>query len=664
MANWYCDPSLPIAGTYNAAPVAAGTVPTKPDDGDGKASGTAVMASGTITIGTNLNSGDTVSFNGKTFTAGTDFTIGGSASVTATNIAAAINALASTSTWTVGNGYQFRDLFNACVSGAVVTVYTRIGSADWNAVAITTSSGGRATTSGFSGGASGAFGWLLNTASITWPSGAKAKGTFGVLVAEPVGYIIANGDKVDIRSGNGTIGTTLAFAASAGYVVSFLKRGTASLPVVFVIDDGSIWATDSGDNAQLAITFDIGTAYESVTFGWTTAPSSATDGGVHIKGKINGDGSRNLAIKYKAATGYSIGTPVLSLQAYVTLENVETFDGATTNNYGNPFSFTVRSYSLRRPRFINHKHSFYLPWNYLFTVSPAYETWGFEWIGGELQAIGLVSAPANALFYSNYSTAVVVDFKGTKFTGFPPGCLLWKYDTNQVPARVAITLADCQGAENWQTLHGACFMRTTGANVNADNKISLTGIAGNGYVQDTVPVHASWLIGLGFPYLNGLAENNQPASIRIELSTSDSYVPSSGITIFDTLVFSDHSSDAAKTLTAQVAIDENLSYDTATMAMHVMYQDAATGASKYVTTLVDRPLSAALTSSTDTWYPESSGRPFYTEGVAKYYNKFKLSLTTPTSVKQHSMMRVWLTAHKPITATARYIFVDPYITVA
>ena len=56
MANWYCDPSLPIAGSYNAAPVAGGTVPTKPDDGDGKASGVAVKATGTITIGTNLNS--------------------------------------------------------------------------------------------------------------------------------------------------------------------------------------------------------------------------------------------------------------------------------------------------------------------------------------------------------------------------------------------------------------------------------------------------------------------------------------------------------------------------------------------------------------------------------------------------------------------------------
>lgn len=661
MANWYCDPSLPIAGSYNAAPVAGGTVPTKPDDGDGKASGVAVKATGTITIGTNLNSGDTVSFNGKTFTAGTDFTIGASAAATATNLAAAINALSATGTWTVGNGYQFRDLFNACVSSNVVTVHTRIGSDDWNAVTITTSSGGRATVSGFSGGASGAFGWFINTASITWPSGAKAAMTHGVAVAEPVGYVIANGDAVFVRPK-----ATLDFGSVTTNCV-LKKRGTSTLPVLFEMDDGTIWTADAGLNSVLDLKFNVTASYTVIDFGFSTAVSTVTDGGVTIRAKQYSNGTRNMRVRFKDAGGAvtnGIGFSI-RLAPYCEFESVEFSDGTTANAAPEPgFFYRVVAYDRRAPKLYNCKHTAVVGWgNTGLFAALSYDSVQMLWQGGEFAWSGMAAAPTINMVNAANPDVVAVKIIGAQFNGLQSGAKIVN-STNYGLER-SFELIDCDGAENFSTLHTAAFCRTvTGVNLYRKHQVLMSGIRGNGYVLDSVVGHASWLPGLGYPYLNGLVEEDQPASVRFEPTTNTSIITTSGLPIFDTLVFNADDTAAAKTLTSHVAIDEAMTLDSSQLAMHVEYTDNATGKVKTATTLVPKALAAALTTDTATWYPEDNGRPYYTEGVAKYYNKRKFAVTTPTSVKPNSMLRVWLSIHVANAAVGRYIFIDPYIEVA
>lgn len=660
MTTWYCDPSLPIAASYNAAPVAGGTIPTKPDDGDGKASGVAAKASGTITIGTNLNSGDTISFNGKTFTAGTDFTIGANAGATAVNIAAAINALAATSTWTVGNGTQFRDLFNACVSGSVVTVHTRIGSADWNAITITTSSGGRATVSGFSGGASGAFGWFINTTSITWPSGAKAAMTHGVAVAEPVGYVIANGDTVLVRPN-----ATLNFGAVTTNCV-LKKRGTSTLPVLFELDDGTIWTADAGLNSVLDLKFNVTASYTVTEFGFSTAASSVTDGGVTIRGKQYSNGTRNMRVRFKDAGGAvanGIGFAI-RLAPYSEFESVEFSDGATANAAPEPgFLYQVQAYDFRAPKLYNCKHGAVVGWgNTGLFFAMAYDPVRILWQGGEFAWSGMVAAPTNTMVSAPNPDVVAVKIIGAQFNGLQPGAKIFN-STNYGTER-SFELIDCDGAENFSTLHAAAFCRTvTGTTMYRKQQVLMSGIRGNGYVLDSVVGHASWLPGLGYPYLNGLVEEDRPASVRFEPTSNTSVITPSGIQIFDTLVFNASDTAASKMLTSHVAIDEAMTLDSSQLAMHVEYTDNATGKVKTATTLVPNALAAPLTTDTATWYPEDGGRPYYTEGVAKYYNKRKFAVTTPTSVKPNSMLRVWLSIHVANAAVGRYLFVDPYIEV-
>lgn len=662
MANWYCDPSLPISGSYNATPVAGGTIPTKSDDGDGKASGVAVKATGTITIGTNLSIGDTISFNGKTFTAGTDFTIGASAAATATNIAAAINALSATGTWTVGNGYQFRDLFNACVSSNVVTVHTRIGSDDWNAITITTSSGGRATVSGFSGGASGAFGWFINTASITWPSGAKAVMTHGVAVAEPVGYVIANGDRVIVRPK-----ATLDFGAITTNCV-LKKRGTSTLPVLFDLDDGTIWTADAGLNSILDLKFNVTASYTIVEFGFSTAASSVTDGGVVIRGKQYSNGTRNMRVRFKDAGGAVVNGIgfYIRLAPYSEFESVEFSDGATGDAAPDlGVCYVVVSYDRRVPKLYNCKHSAVIGWGSRGLFYPnSYDPIQLLWQGGEFSWSGMTAAPTNPFCNASNPDIVSMKIVGAQFNGLQSGAKV--FNSNNYGFERNFEFIDCDGVENFSTLNTTSFCRTLSgmATITRRHQTLMTGIRGNGYVLDSVNGHASWLPGLGYPYLNGLVEENQPASVRFEPSTNASVITSSGVPIFDTLVFNAEDTAAAKTLTAHVAIDEAMTLDTSQLAMHVEYTDNATGKVKTATTLVPKALAAALTTDAATWYPEDGGRPYYTEGVAKYYNKRKFVVTTPTSVKPNSMLRVWLSIHVPNAAVGRYIFIDPYIEVA
>lgn len=665
MADFYCDPSLPISGSYNATPVAGGTVPTKPDEGDGKALGVAVKASGTITIGTNLNAADTISFNGKTFTAGTDFTIGASAAATATNIAAAINALSATTAWTVGNGYQFRDLFNACVASNVVTVHTRIGSADWNAVAITTSSGGRATVVSFSGGVSGAFGWAINTAALVWPSGTKAAATYGVLVSEPVGYVIANGSKIHVRCGNGTTGVTLACGNSAPM---FKKRGTTVLPVVFKFDDGTVWTADSGDNAQLAISYELTSEYSLAEWGFNFTASSETDANLVFDGKQYANGTRNFKLHNRPSGGslpYSSGT-AMCLYCGVTLNNIEIVDGTSTYNNGERTqSYSLWGYNGRVAVLNNVKISHAIGWkDSRFIRTVGYASSGIVMNGGEI-AIGSMSSPDSRplLYVDPVAYNVIASFRGVRFSGITPNSLFSEVGPNSGRRR-SVELIDCEGVHNFNFLNATSIVRI-GASTNSNHASFLvSGIKGNGYVLDTPEYQAAWLPSLGFPYLNGLVEENQPASIRVEYSINAANVSQSmPATLFDTLVFNESDSAVAKTLTTQVAIDENLTLNTAVFVMNVSYTDSATGIVSVITSLVNQLDAVALTDSTETWYPEDGGRPYYTEGTAKYYNKKKLTITTPTMVKANSMMRVWLTINTANTGTGRYIFIDPYIQV-
>lgn len=288
MANYYCD-----HGLYGT-PVAAGAVPTVCEDGNGKAKTAATMATLVISFSGLPSADQAVTVAGISFVAkasgatGNQFNIGADATATATNLRNAINASATNATKPTGviaATAPLRNIVNACSSGGVVTVYTRIGGSEWNSV-VETSTLANCTLTQWSGGADGAWGYIRNiTAAIAWPT-SVAISSYGVWSSTPC-YLgkLSVGDVCKIRSGK-----TLTFpAASSSKYIDAAYLGTTAGYVTYEIDDGTEWPAD-GSTPVLTIA---ASGYGPYTFFIWTLNNLY----VYIKGKKYADGSRNLVFQ-------------------------------------------------------------------------------------------------------------------------------------------------------------------------------------------------------------------------------------------------------------------------------------------------------------------------------------------------------------------------------
>lgn len=250
MATYYCD-----HGSY---PAYSATPPTAPNpgaaqDGDGLALGVATVAFMTFDFTSfTAVAGNTLNVCGALLTcvasgaAANQFNAGSGATL-ATNIASAINAATNTvnaaaATWQTP---QLRNACYATVSGAVLRIQTRAGSAvynantSWQVSSATGFNGTPITTTQFSGGASGTWGCLVNddTLGVMWPS-AMARWTYSFMLTTRIAGPNPNAaDVVYLRANNRTL---LHNAAATNGLITF------AFDVNIVVDDGTIWTGDTG----------------------------------------------------------------------------------------------------------------------------------------------------------------------------------------------------------------------------------------------------------------------------------------------------------------------------------------------------------------------------------------------------------------------------------
>jgi hypothetical protein len=250
--NYYCDISLISGGTYAATPTAAGTVPTKVEDGNGKASGAAGLASLVITFTGLPSDGEAITIAGVTFTAkssgasGNQFNVVTDATTCATNLKNAINASSTNAVKPVGEiaaTAPLKNIVNATSSAGVVTVYARQGSAAWNSVTETENLTNASITSQWSGGADGAWGYLFNPVAVAWPT-SQAAGLYGAIVATYLGQPTA-GDVLHIRTRTGGVDNKITIAASCGVSTRTIGTNTSYFEARF--DNGVIWSDGSSN---------------------------------------------------------------------------------------------------------------------------------------------------------------------------------------------------------------------------------------------------------------------------------------------------------------------------------------------------------------------------------------------------------------------------------
>ena len=292
MANKYVDHGA--YGAYAATPTWG-----VPQDGDGTANSASTAASvGSILLNAQPSAGNLLTICGITFGAtsgGTvNYTIGGTYSVTADNIAAAINAAATT----VGSGVaagtpQLRNLVycrgpSTGAAANTVEIMARHGSTTLNYASnpnmLLSHSGWSTppTFTQFAGGVGGCWGYFANTTTV-WPS-AAAIAAYGFWAAIPYVGSYQGADTVVVRP------RTVNFGTVSSVITATLPAvGSQTTPLIIVVDNGTVWPADGTDSVLLVT----GNVTSSTTFRLRMAASCFC----FLKAGITSTGIRKLKLQ-------------------------------------------------------------------------------------------------------------------------------------------------------------------------------------------------------------------------------------------------------------------------------------------------------------------------------------------------------------------------------
>ena len=647
MATRFCD-----HGLY-AAPVAGGTVPTAAEDGNGAAKTAATMATLVITF-TGIPTADgAITIAGVTFTAkasgatGNQFNAVTDAATCATNLKNAINASATNAIKPAGAiaaTAPLRNVVNATVSGAVVTIYTRCAGSEWNSVVETSTLTNASITAQWSGGADGAWGYMLN-AAVLWPT-AIGLSRYGVLSKTRcyVGSFTIGADKVICRSGK----TIYLIGNLPGNYCEFGAWPGASQYTRFTveIDNGTEWPADgSTPKTQLIINNGYNTAVGT--------PDAANY--LYLKSPVYSDGTYGLTIKQTSgsfplrifmAWGLEVeGVLFTSSNQYCTFNGPE----------GNASNIT--SQAIFRNCEIMHGAN--APFFHL--INNNYRTCYATMSGVKIRTTYNASH-SGTIRISNFTRESYLGFwlDSCQFLGFVGSSKLFESIT-------------------WPQAHNSIFFRNCDfaslANTGPTLAISSLGVLttnvcvaassqfGNrDFFVDTYNGYVEWRSNRSFPTLNAkLLDGTTPWSIHIVPTTYSDRLSRSNFVETPRIGKINSLADGVRTLTVEFAVHDSQTFTLGEISAFIDYQ-TPTGTYELVDTFDNTH--GALTASTSTWSSESGGKVTYVDGVLQSHNKYKFSVTTPKSIASGTEIGITIRIHKHVDTAVQGVFVDPEIQVS
>lgn len=642
MANRYCD-----HGIYGT-PVAAGTVPSAAEDGNGKAIGAATMATLSITFSGIPAAGGTITIAGVTFTAvasgatGNQFNAVVDATTCATNLQAAINASTTNCVAPVGaiaTTAPLRNVVNACRSGAVLTIYTRCAGTEWNSVTESSTLTNASITSQWSGGGDGAWGYLNNPASIAWPTAISTIGGYGVMGnARPYVGSVTAGDTIHIRSGK-----TLTFSSTwTAFSPAFL--GTAAAYTVYSVGDPAVW----GDSADAELLVNVANT-QDVTFISSSILYAVFQGGRKT------DGTQRTKVMRSVTGGAGNTALTLGLTANSVIEDVLFSHSAASTNCSVQVGGSANAEGLaRRCRF--HHMLVSLPHVKIVANTPQgviFEDCEFSTAAG--------TPATSVLSIGNGSSVNTHVFSGCKFTGFVAGSIL----CNSVAGNnVHLTFEECDfGNVSKRAPNGGVIAQWSSIGPRqADNYLIASQSFGQqDFTYDLPCGCAEWNSLAAYPTLNAVLRDGvtkhswhlYPSRIsgRVRLHTPAEFPL---ITKINTLA------DGQRTFTLEALIENTLaaSLTKKNMWMVVSYTDTS-GVRRQVTT--QDFSGAALTASTAAWSATD-----YNDGGLVAHSRYKFEVTTPAGqgVKLGSDMTFYIAVGFQPSVSTQGLFIDPEIVVA
>jgi len=635
MADFYCD-----HGIYGT-PVAAGAVPTAAEDGNGKAKTAAVMATLVINFTGVSVAGQQITIGGVTMTAvasgatGNNFNVGETAALSASNLATAINANTANlikPTGAIAATAPMRNVLNACVSGSVVTVYTRCAGSEWNSVVETTTLA-NATLTHWSGGADGAWGYLTNTTAIAWPT-SVAVVTYGVLGNKP--YMCSWVDENIICRSNKTLtfttGTNFYFLPWAGASAANMRS------VIF--DAGVDW----DDGPQPVVTFNVSS---SAYFGM----GALSQGFLRLLAKKYSDAVYG-ALFNVTSSGYTWGFFYCGgdeFRGLKVVSNSKTFSVQTNGQTGTSSNQTI----FQECEFVQNNTG-----SFVATAGNSYRSSYVTFAECVFKAAGSSSASSGVIqpAVSSTATTVFAWFDSCKFVDFVAGSLLIVGATSQANQR-SIWFRNCDFG-NISNMGPTEALSGTSPEVNkviaSSSQYGYRNFFIDGYFG-----FVEWRYELSMPTCNAkLLDGVTSWAINVTPSTQSGRL--SRTAFIETPRISKFNSfpDGVRTLTIELAVHADLTYTNRDVSAVIDYLDTS-GARQ----VIDTYGAGSLVVSSAVWSSESGGQVTFVNGVTQYYNKRKFSVVTPTPIASGSEIGIVVRGHQTVANITQGFFVDPEIQV-
>lgn len=682
MADLYLDHG--VYGAYSATPT-WGT----PQEGDGKASGTGSCAIGSIVFTQGHSSGSLGIF-GATVTPSTS----ASADAAANNAATAINAstVAINSTFGAGRTPQLRNVVWARgpAGGApsgTCQIMTRVAAASLNdagSTSITQSgfNGTVPTLNQFAGGASGAFGYALNSATV-WPQ-SFAIASYGAFDDSTLVGTIDAGDTVHVRTKRS--GSNITATASGGSSISItLPTGPATAPVKFIADAGVVWGGDAG----------VFTLFWSATsdisiYGNTMDHSRS----VILRGVPTGEITRNFVIRYDS--GYS--RPRFGLPGNSRVVDVHIVKGTTgistmaahfgfggtrdTPNLTHPFGPVIYKGTVFENEAPNVGGLLaaraYIGSDVLFDECPFVMNATLPITDGLLTYDLITSAEAGAVHWTFRNCKgigyVVGSGLGTVYRPGAPGAVVSQartliFEDNDFGN---MTIADFGMVGVLSPTFTANNVSDARMNPDITHRAVITSRSpGRRYYFETMSHTIEWNPTLTYPLLRAqLPEaysggedrwvyrlSTAPADTQVFNRTNPMRV--TRLSKFNTL------NTGIRTLTLEFLVDSQIDTGGAPLqksefVIEVSYTDASGVAHTERSFNIDTDTDGNATTSTANW----SADQYDVAGVAHYYNKLKVSLTTTNAIKANSEVFIDVLVGKPGLTANDWYFIDPEVAVS
>jgi hypothetical protein len=636
-------------------------------EGDGSAIGAATVATVAIDLTAyTAAAGNTVTIGGALLTcvasgAGANQFNAGSGATLAANLASAINQTTNTNTITTTGASnpllgwvasKLQDLLYATSSGATLNIQTRAGSAAFNSTSFfaVVSSGltGGTLNNQFTGGAGGAWGYLVNHLA-TFGRSAFGIGQYGCWGAnKPMAGLMDLGDRVKVRSAK-----TLQFAGNTNTTITLAAMGSATQPVMFEIDDGTVWPADGTTPVfKMACTW-TGNNSNIMFAGLTTTYA-------HIRGKRYASGQRNLVME-----GSATGTSLAGFQVFIG-NTPMTWEALLMDCPGNSLTSTCISVlavktgtnAQVRTRLVGCRQVYARDNNsgsaafvYANVNGSAY----YSLEAHDFVVNDCTTAMTQVLLPSAGGSNIVAKFSDCKFIGFTSTSTLLA--SGNIVAGGDLSFRNCDFG---LIKNRGPNLATAGSNlINVDCFTAETKYGARDFFVDRRNGFCEWNSAKGYPTASArLYDGTTPWSIYAIPANSSAMLSKSSpfelpaINKINTLATAD------RTVTLNMAIESTLSWTLGDISFMVTYLDS-TGAQRYVDSL-DPSNTASLTAdTTSTWSSESGGFVTYS---GQNFTKKQISLTCP-DMASGCEVSIYVRMHTAVANTTLGTLIDPELKV-